>query len=268
MFLAAAIQLTSTSDESANLDSAEALIRRAARSGAKLIATPENTNFLGPHREKVRRAEPLSGSVVTRFAKLAEELSVHLLLGSLNERSDDPERCYNTTVLLSPLGRQLAVYRKIHLFDVDVSPDVCFQESETTKAGDEVVVAQTDLGTIGLSICYDLRFPELYRQLVDRGAQIITVPSAFTLTTGKDHWHTLVRARAIECQAYVIAPAQSGRHDDGGIRHSYGHTMIVDPWGQEIAIASDGPGIALAEIDLERVEDVRTRMPVKWHRRL
>lgn len=268
MFLSAAIQLTSTSDESANIESAEALIRRAASCGAKLIATPENTNFLGPQREKIRRAEPLTGSIVTKFTKLAEELNVHLLLGSVNERSDDPERCYNTTVLLSPDGQQLAVYRKIHLFDVDVPPDVCFQESAATMAGDEVVVAETALGTVGLSICYDLRFPELYRQLVDRGAEIITVPSAFTLTTGKDHWSTLIRARAIECQAYIIAPAQSGRHDDNGLRHSYGHTMIVDPWGQETAVASDGPGIALAEIDLERVADVRRRMPVNRHRRL
>ena len=267
-FLAAVVQLNSTSDEAANLETAEALIRRAAGYGARFIATPENTNFLGPHEEKVRRAESLEGATARRFGDLARELEVHLLLGSFNERSEEPTRCYNTSVLYSPRGKVLAVYRKIHLFDVDVSAETRFQESATVVPGTGVVAADTALGKVGLSVCYDLRFPEFYRRLVDDGATILTIPSAFTLATGKDHWHPLVRARAIECQCHVIAPCQSGRHDDDGLRHSYGHSLIVDPWGHEIALAPDGPGLALAEIDPRRVEEVRHGMPLAEHRRL
>jgi predicted amidohydrolase len=268
MFLAAAIQLSSTSDEAANLDLAEGLARRAAGYGARFIATPENTNFLGPHEEKVRRAQSLDGPVCRRFSALAAELGAHLLLGSFNEASDDAKRCYNTSVLFGPDGSRLAVYRKIHLFDVDVSPTVRFRESETILPGEEVVVAETGLGAFGLSICYDLRFPELYRRLVEGGARLLLIPAAFTLTTGRAHWEALMRARAIESQCYVVAPAQVGRHDDGGLRESFGHTMIVDPWGHVVARASDGPGIALAEIDLERVDQVRRAIPVGDHRRL
>lgn len=268
MFLAAAVQLTCTSDEARNLAAAERLIRRAARHGASFVATPENTNYLGPHPEKVRRAEPLGGPMLARFGALAAELGIHLLIGSVNERADDPTRCHNTSVLFGPDGRVLASYRKIHLFDVDVSDDVRFLESDTVVPGTEPVVAATALGEIGLSICYDLRFPELYRALVDRGARMLTIPSAFTLTTGKDHWEPLVRARAIETQCWVIAPGQVGRHDDGGLRASWGHSMIVDPWGAVVGMAPDGEGLALAEIDLERVERTRTGMPVRSHRRL
>lgn len=272
MFLAAAIQLSSTSDEAANLELAESLVRHAAGYGASFIATPENTNFLGPHEEKVRRAQGLDGPVCRLFASLAAELGVHLLLGSFNEAADrgdgEASRCYNTSVLFGREGERLAVYRKIHLFDVDVSAEVRFRESDTILAGEELAVAETDLGPIGLSICYDLRFGEMYRLLVERGARILTVPSAFTLTTGRAHWESLMRARAIETQCYVVAPAQVGRHDDGGLRESFGHSMIVDPWGHVVARASDGPGIALADVDLERVEAVRRAIPVGDHRRL
>ena len=268
--LAAAVQLSCTSDESANLATAEDLIRRAAGYGAGFVATPECTNYLGPHQEKVARAEPLDGPTVSRFAALAAELSIHLLVGSVNERASDEEtargRCYNTSVLLGPNGDRLAAYRKIHLFDVDVSDDVRFFESDTCVPGTEVVTAATPLGTIGLSICYDLRFPELYRAHVDRGASILAVPSAFTLTTGKDHWTALLRARAIETQCWVIAPGQHGKHDDGGLRESFGHSMIIDPWGQVVAMAPDGVGLALTEIDPTRVERVRRGMPVQAHR--
>jgi deaminated glutathione amidase len=267
-FLAAVVQLQSTSDEAANLAAAEALVRRAAGHGARLVATPENTNFLGPHAEKVRRAQPLDGPTVARFAALAAELGIHLLLGSFNERAASPGRCHNTSVLFAPDGARLAVYRKLHLFDLDVDDELRFQESATVEPGSEVVVAATPLGRLGLSICYDLRFGELYRALVERGAEILAIPSAFTLRTGKDHWLPLLRARAIESQAYVLAPAQHGHHDDQGLRESYGHAMILDPWGHPIAMASDGPGLALAEIDLERVHAVRRSMPIAAHRRL
>jgi len=275
--LAAAVQLTSTADEAANWESARRLIELAAARGARLVATPENTNYLGPHDEKVRRAEPLDGPTVGRFAGLARRLGIHLLLGSFNERSDEPARCYNTSVLLGPGGEALAVYRKLHLFDVDVPGGVRFAESATCKPGPlggpadpdrGLAVADTPLGRLGLTICYDLRFAELYRRLADLGADVLTVPSAFTMATGKDHWEPLLRARAIENQCYVLAPAQHGRHDDGGLRESYGHAMIVDPWGLPVAVASDGPGLALAEIDLERVARVRRAIPVRRHRRL
>jgi predicted amidohydrolase len=268
MFLAAVVQLSCTSDEEANWEQARSLIERAAGYGAALVATPENTNFLGLHDEKVRRAEPLEGPTCGRFSELARSHGIHVLLGSFNERSDDPQRCFNTSVLFGPDGKIVGRYRKMHLFDVDVSPEVRFSESETVKPGEEPVLLDTSLARIGLSICYDLRFPELYRVLVDRGAEILTVPSAFTLTTGKDHWYPLLRARAIETQCYVLAPAQVGEHDDEGYRHSYGHSMIVDPWGQIVATVSEDPGIALAEIDLTRVERVRRGMPVAQHRRL
>ncbi len=266
-FLAAAVQLSCTSDEEQNWESARELITRAAGHGASFVATPENTNFLGPHQEKVRRAEPLDGPTCTRFSDLAAELGIHLLLGSYNEIGDET-RCRNTSVLFGPDGALLASYRKIHLFDVDVSPEVSFTESATVVAGEEAVVVETALGNVGLSICYDLRFPELYRRLVDLGGQILTVPSAFTLMTGKDHWYPLLRARAIECQSWVIAPAQTGKHDDQGLRHSYGHSLIVDPWGEVVGAAGEGPGLALAEIDLDTVARVRRAIPVSNHRRL
>jgi predicted amidohydrolase len=267
-FLAAALQLNSTSASDENWRTARELTERAAAAGAAFVATPENTNFLGPHAEKVRRAESLDGPTCEAFSSLAAELGIHLLLGSFNERSADPDRCHNTSVLFGPQGERLAVYRKIHLFDVDLDPSVRFSESETVAPGEEPIVVASDLGAIGLTICYDLRFGELFRRLVELGAEILTVPSAFTLTTGRDHWHPLLRARAIESQCWLLAPAQWGRHDDKGLRESFGHAMIVDPWGHVTAMAADGPGLALAEIDLERVRAVRAAMPVADHRRL
>ncbi|MFT4622863.1 MAG: putative amidohydrolase [Myxococcota bacterium] len=268
MFLAAAVQLTSTSDEATNLSVAQALIRRAAGFGATLVVTPEQTNYLGPHAEKVRRAQPIDGPLVQGFCDLARELSITLVLGSFNEASDEPSRCYNTSVAIGPDGKLIAAYRKIHLFDVDHSDTVRFRESSTCKPGTEPVVAETAVGQIGMSICYDLRFPELYRHYVDHGATLLTVPSAFTLTTGKDHWHALLRARAIETQCYVIAPGQHGHHDDGGLRESYGHSMIIDPWGQIIGMCPDGDGLALAEVDPRRTQRIRAGMPLAQHRRL
>ncbi len=268
MFTAAVVQLSCSSDQERNLSSAESLIERAAAAGARFVATPENTNYLGPHDEKVRRAEALDGPTCSRFAELARRLGIHVLLGSFNEKADEKLRCYNTSVLFGPDGERLALYRKIHLFDVDVSDEVRFRESDTIVPGERISVTPTELGAIGLSVCYDLRFPELYRALVDAGAEIIAVPSAFTLTTGKDHWYPLLRARAIETQCFVLAPAQVGRHDDQGLRHSYGHSLIIDPWGQVIASVSEGEGIALAPIDLTHVTRVRAAIPVSQHRRL
>ncbi len=268
-FLAAVVQMGSTSDEQANWDTARHWIETAADRGATFVSTPENTNYLGPHEEKVGRAEPLSGGTCARFAALARERSIHLLLGSFNEKApDESERCCNTSVLFDPAGEIVAAYRKIHLFDVDVSPEVRFLESKTAVPGSETVTVPTPIARFGLSICYDLRFPELYLGLARDGAEVLTVPSAFTLMTGKDHWFPLLRARAIETQCYVLAAAQTGRHDDRGLRHSYGHSAIIDPWGHVLADAGDRPGIAVAEIDRRRVADVRRSMPVSSHRRL
>ncbi len=217
--------------------------------------------------EKAGRAQPLDGPICSFFAGLARELEIHLLLGSFAERSDDPQRCYNTSGLFGSDGDRLAVYRKIHLFDVDVSPEVRFQESVTVKPGDEVVVATTVLGSVGLSVCYDLRFSGLYRELRRQGAELITIPSAFTATTGKDHWRVLVRARAIETQCYVMAAAQCGTHDEEGLRESYGHSLIVDPWGVVLAELPGGPGVGLANVELERVREVRRAIPAMDHTR-
>lgn len=271
-YLAAAVQMRSTSDAEANWRQARELVERAAGHGARFVATPENTNFLGPHGEKVRRAEPLDGPTVGRFAELAARLGIHLLLGSFNERAEEGAaacRCFNTSVLLGSDGAILATYRKIHLFDVDVPGGVTFRESETVVPGEAVVTVDTVLGRLGLSICYDLRFGELYRRLAADGATLLTVPSAFTLATGKDHWEPLLRARAIETQCWLVAPAQVGSHDDEGLKESYGHAAVVDPWGVVAADAgAAGPGLALAEIDPGRVAAVRRAIPVANHRRL
>jgi predicted amidohydrolase len=274
MYLAACIQLRSTADVERNVAEAERLIRRAVGYGAALVATPECTVYLGPWEEKARIAQPLDGPIARHLAGLARSLGIHLLIGSFPERallpdgSPDPVRSYNTSLLYGPEGSLLCAYRKLHLFDVDVPGGVSLQESRTTVAGDAVVACDTPLGTMGLSICYDLRFPELYRALVDRGAEIITIPAAFTLDTGKDHWHALVRARAIETQTWVLAPGQWGRHGDRGIRRSYGHSLIVDPWGTVVAQCGDGEGLCLAEIQRDRTREIRQGMPVAQHRRL
>ncbi len=274
MFIAACVQLRCTTDIERNLSMTEALVRRAAAAGATLIATPENTSLLGPQFHKVELAQPLDGPIGARLSRLAGELGVHLLVGSLNETrvlengDVDPERCHNTSVLFGPDGQELSRYRKIHLFDVDVPGGLTVKESDSICPGDQIVVADTDVGAIGMSICYDLRFPELYRRQVDMGAQIIAVPSAFTLTTGKDHWHTLLRARAIETQCWILAPAQWGVHDGDGRRHSYGHSMIIDPWGTIVAEKGAGEGICLAEIDLDYIDQVRNAIPVSNHRRV
>jgi deaminated glutathione amidase len=274
MFLTACIQMSSNMEVKANLERAEQYIRRAASRGASLIVTPENTALLGPKFHKVDEAEKLEGPIASHFSALADELDIHLLIGSMAEqRFDekgqlDQQRCYNTSLLFDPKGQLISTYRKMHLFDVDVPGGLTINESDSICPGDEIVVANTALGQIGLSICYDLRFPEMYRKLVDQGAEILAVPSAFTLTTGKDHWHTLLKARAIECQAWVLAPGQWGQHDAKGMRQSYGHSLIVNPWGHVVADKGHGEGICYAEVDLNRVKSIRQSIPLSKHRRL
>jgi len=265
-FLAAAIQMTSTEDREASIAQAMELVDRAVERGAKLVALPENVDMIGPQGVKVAAAETLDGPTFDLFRSKAEQLQIWLLAGSIAELASSPSKARNTSVLFGPDGRRVAVYRKIHLFDIDLEKGPSFRESDVVEPGTEVVVAETDLARIGLTICYDLRFPELYRELVTKGAEVLMIPSAFTMQTGKDHWEILVRARAIENTSWVIAPAQSGHH--GGKRWSYGHAMIVDPWGTVVARCPDGPGLCVAEIDPERLERVRRELPSIRHRRL
>jgi predicted amidohydrolase len=221
---------------------------------------------MGPEPERDQNAETLDGKTLARLAGLAHEFRVTLLAGSVLEEGAPGGRLYNTSVLFGPDGKRLAVYRKIHLFDVEVGDGQTYRESAAVAPGTEVVVAETALGKVGLSVCYDLRFPELYRKHAEQGAVLLTVPAAFTLMTGKDHWEVLLRARAIENQAYVMAPAQQGRHPKD--RLTFGHAMVVDPWGLVIARASEGEGFAMANLDAEYLAKVRRTLPALQHRRL
>jgi predicted amidohydrolase len=264
--LAAAVQMTSTADVERNLDAAERLVAAAAERGARLVGLPENFAFLRSEGTPVPEPQALDGPWVRRMADQARRHRLTLLLGSLPERIEGDARVYNTSVLLGPDGAVLAVYRKIHLFDIDVPGLEHLKESRAVRRGEDVVVADSPAGRIGLSICYDVRFPELYRRLVREGARILAVPSAFTDRTGKDHWEVLLRARAIENLAYVLAPAQVGAHGRG--RASHGHAMVIDPWGTIVAQVGDEPGFALAEIDFDRLERLRRELPALDHRRL
>lgn len=274
--IVAAIQLTSTQDVAANLDRCTALAGEAAAAGAALIGLPENFAYLGSDRDhRLSIAEALpdrgaeaegAGPILTAMQALARETKAWLLLGGFPERGSDGRRIRNTSVLLDGAGRIAATYRKVHLFDVDLPGGKRFRESETIEPGDAAVVAETPWGALGLSICYDLRFPELYRALAARGARVIAVPSAFTAETGKDHWHLLLRARAVENQVFVLAPAQFGHH--GGDRRSYGHALIADPWGAVIAECGDHEGFALARLDFAYQDRVRQNLPCLAHRRL
>jgi predicted amidohydrolase len=265
-YLAAAIQMNTGAEKPANLERAERLVRVGAARGANLVALPEVFNWRGKRNEQAAAAETLDGQTLTLMSRLARELQIHIVAGSITEHVAGDSRCYNTSVLLDPDGKQIAVYRKIHLFDIDLPGRVTVRESDTKIAGDDVVTASTPLGAIGLSICYDLRFPELYRRLTFAGAQIIAIPSAFTFPTGEAHWEALIRARAIENQAYVIAPAQFGPNVYG--YSDYGNSMIVDSWGRVLARAADQEGVVVAPIDLEYQERVRRELPALKHARL
>ena len=264
--LAAAVQMTSTAEVERNLDRAGRLVAAAAARGARLVGLPENFAFLRSEGEPVPEPQSLDGPWTRRMADLARQHHLTLLLGSLPEKVEGDTRVYNTSVLVGPDGTTLAAYRKIHLFDIDLPGLEHLKESRSVRAGEAVVVADTPAGRIGLSICYDVRFPELYRRLTREGARVLAVPSAFTDRTGKDHWEVLLRARAIENLAYVFAPAQVGHHGRG--RASHGHAMIVDPWGAVLAQVADGEGIALAEIDFARQDRLRRELPALDHARL
>lgn len=267
---AAVVQLCARQDVNENLNKSESLVENAVAQGAQLVVLPENFPYIGRLAEKVRLAEPLSphapGPVLARMTGLAQRLGVHLLLGGVPIRSSDRDKFYNTAVLLDPDGLIRASYRKIHLFDINIPGGAVFTESDHVLPGDEPVTTEILGATLGFSICYDLRFPELYRELARRGATIIAVPAAFTLHTGKDHWFPLLRARAIENQAFVLAAAQHGRHTEQ--RTSYGKACIIDPWGAVLAQCPDTDGVALARLDLGYLARVRRELPCLEHRRL
>jgi predicted amidohydrolase len=271
----AAIQLESQADVGQNLDHAATLVAEAAARGARLCLLPENFAFFGGGEEERRAvAEDLdpggasaafSGPIARRLSELARAHGIWLIGGGMPERSGDRDRPYNTCAVFAPDGTLAARYRKIHLFDVDL-PDRVYRESASCSPGREpITFSAAGLG-VGLSICYDLRFPELYRALTAAGAEVLAVPAAFTVPTGKDHWHVLLRARAIEAQAYVIAAAQWGKHPGG--RLTYGKSCIIDPWGEIIAQASEGQGVVLAAVDRAYLGRVRRSLPSLQHRRL
>jgi predicted amidohydrolase len=260
---AAAVQLNSTNEKARNLETAERLVRAAAADGAELVALPEKWNLLAGGDELLAGAEPLDGPSLSAARGWARELGVHLLAGSIAERGAG-EKAFNASVLIGSDGEDLAVYRKIHMFDVDAG-GVSYRESAHEEPGSEVVSAAIGDLIAGLTVCYDLRFPELFRILAVRGARLFTVPSAFTLATGRDHWEVLLRARAIENQAFVVAPNQVGTAPPH--YESFGHSAIVDPWGRMLAVAPAGEGFAAADLDLPAQDEVRESLPSLANRR-
>jgi predicted amidohydrolase len=265
-----AVQMRSIDDVAANLATCRELVARAAGDGARLVVLPENFAFLGRgERDKLAIAEVIQersgGPIISALRELATAHDVWIVAGGMAEVvAGDDRRTYNTAVAIDPHGAVVARYRKLHLFDVDIPGGATLRESDATVRGDEPVVLDIEGARVGLTICYDLRFPELYRELVlDHGAQVLLVPAAFTAHTGAAHWHVLLRARAIENQAWVVAAAQWGRHNDK--RESYGHTLVVDPWGVVVGEQAAGDGVVVATLDGETVARRRTQMPCAKH---
>ncbi|RYZ09337.1 MAG: carbon-nitrogen hydrolase family protein [Myxococcales bacterium] len=263
----AAVQLNSQADVTQNLDRCRTLVERARRRGAELVLLPENFAFFGAEAEKRQVAESLADGAIARAVRgMARDNALCVIGGGFPERTADAARPHNTLLAVGPDGEDIATYRKIHLFDVELGAAGKYAESDATLAGKDIAVAEVSGFKLGLSICYDLRFPELYRALSELGAEVLLVPAAFTLHTGKDHWHVLLRARAIEAQAFVVAAAQQGAHP--GNRQTYGHSLVVDPWGTVIAEATDGEGIVIATLERARLTTVRRSLPSLSHRRL
>uniref|UniRef100_A0A2P2K6H4 Nitrilase-like protein 2 isoform X2 n=1 Tax=Rhizophora mucronata TaxID=61149 RepID=A0A2P2K6H4_RHIMU len=260
----AAAQMTSINDLSANLATCTRLVKEAASAGVKLLCFPESFSYIGARDgDSVKVAEPLDGPIMQQYCFLARESGIWLSLGGFQERGSDDEHLRNTHVIVDDSGNIRSTYQKIHLFDVDVPGGRAYKESSFTEAGKDIVTIDSPVGRLGLSVCYDLRFPELYQQLrFQHEAQILLVPSAFTKITGQAHWEILLRARAIETQCYVIAAAQAGKHNDK--RESYGDTLIIDPWGTVIGRLPDrlSTGITVADIDFSLIDSVRKKIPI------
>jgi predicted amidohydrolase len=265
---AAVVQMTSTDDVGSNLASAAKFVALAADQGAELVALPENFAYLRRDDAPIPCAQPLDGEIVGALREWARVHRIWLIGGTFHEALPNEARVANTSVAVAPSGEIVAVYRKIHLFDVDLTAQggVAYRESDRVAPGDQLASFETPFGVVGLSVCYDVRFPELYRALVQRGARMLCVPAAFARETGRDHWEVLLRARAIENQCYVLAPAQCGEHPGG--RLTYGRSMIVDPWGLVLARAADRPGPVFADCLPEEQDRVRASLPALQHRRL
>jgi predicted amidohydrolase len=261
----AVCQLNARADRAANLRAARDLLKRAADSGADLALLPEYTDYLGP-AAGTPKPEGLDGEYATFFASAARELGINVLAGSFHETGPDDEHTYNTMPLFDRSGTLVGAYRKIHLYDVEIPGRVSYRESASVAPGGDAVVLPVDGVPVGLSICYDLRFPELYRRLAIAGAHVLVVPAAFMLHTGRDHWEVLLRARAIENQCYVLAAGQIGDHDPG--RTCFGRSMVIDPWGTVVAQMPDDVGMITADLDLGRLERIRLELPSLANRRL
>ncbi|MEU1604864.1 carbon-nitrogen hydrolase family protein [Micromonospora matsumotoense] len=262
----AVCQLNARDDRAANLAAAEDLLVRAAAAGADLAVLPEYVDYLG-RSDGMPAAEEVDGTVGTFFAEVARRLGIWLVAGSFHEVGPDPGRTWNTSLVFDRSGRLAASYRKIHLYDVEIPDRVSYRESATVAPGREPVVVEVEGLRVGLSICYDLRFPELYRRLaVEGGAHLLVVPAAFMMHTGRDHWEVLLRARAIENQCFVAAAGQTGDHDPG--RTCFGRSMVIDPWGTVLGQVPDGPGLTVVDLDLDRLRTIRTELPSLANRRL
>lgn len=264
-YLAAAIQMTSVPDLEKNLVHAEELIDLAVRQGAELVTLPENFSFLGDEAAKIAQAESICQASEKFLKTMAQRYQV-VILGGGYPVPAQAGKVHNTALLIDANGQELLRYEKAHLFDVNLPDGNTYQESNIVVSGKALpaVYASKDLGHLGISVCYDVRFPELYRHLSQMGAEVLMIPAAFTAFTGKDHWQVLLQARAIENTCYVVAPAQTGFHN--ARRQSHGHAMIIDPWGVVLADAGDKPGVAIAEIKPSRLEQVRRQMPSLQHR--
>ena len=270
---AAVLQLNVSDDPVANLPITVDLLRQAAAGGAEFILTPEVTNCVSTsrgHQDDVLQHEDVD-KTLEALCEVARDVSVWLLIGSLGLKTNDPDgRFANRSFLINPEGEIVARYDKIHMFDVDISAEETYRESAGYRPGNRAVVADTPFATIGLSICYDLRFPALYQALAQAGAEILTVPAAFSPITGSAHWHALLRARAIETGCYVVAPAQTGTHSSAAhkTRDTYGHSLVVAPWGEVILDAGDAPGIYFFDIDMEKLAEARRKVPSLANRRV
>jgi len=260
-----ALQLNSQPDFEQNLEMTYDMVKKAAVEGADFVVLPENFAFMGDEKKRLEQAEQICEKVEKSLVNWTIEFGIYLLGGGYPVPAENG-KVFNRAVLVNPKGESIAVYNKIHLFDVDLSRQETYRESDMVQAGKDIVLADLpEFGMkAGLSICYDVRFPEIYREMAKQGAHILFVPAAFTRPTGKAHWEILLRARAVENSAFVIAPAQTGKH--GEKRETYGHAMIIDPWGKIIADAGEEPGMATATLDLNRLKDIRRKLPALEHR--
>lgn len=263
-FLMGVIQADIQDDKEKNLVKVEKLIEKAIKKGAQFVTMPENINYIGSTERNIANAEPIPGETSLFFSNLAKKHSVWIHCGSFAESAPGFKKVYNTSIVVDPAGEIVALYRKIHMYDVDIANGPSVRESDAKMPGREIVVFDSEYGRMGLSICYDMRFPELYRIMALKGAKLMFVPANYTLFTGKDHWEVVLRTRAIENQCFVAAAGQVGVKPKF---QSYGRSMVIDPWGTVIAQASDGEGVIVAEIDMDRVENVRRQLPSFPNRR-